>query len=72
MEIEANVDALYELAEMSLDAGKTNDAIDQLRRGLDVFPDSPKLNLKLGQILANLIINNNDVLETEDNSVAIG
>lgn len=72
VEIEANSQSLYELSEIALESGNRSEAIDQLRRGLDVFPDSPKLNLKLGQLLADLIIDTNNQLKDSDTTTAVG
>lgn len=57
---------------MALVEGDRADAISHLRRGLDVFPESPKLNLKLGQLLADLIIDSKNKLEESDINTAIG
>ena len=72
VEIEANAESLFELSEIATATGNRSEAIDQLRRGLDVFPDSPKLNLKLGQLLADLIIDTNNQLQDTDSTMAIG
>lgn len=61
-----NVDSIHELADMENSSGNKSDAIAHLKTGLDIFPDSHKLNLKHGEITAELLLSTKQGLSEED------
>ena len=46
--------------------GKRDEAIRYLRQGLELYPDSPKLNIKLGTLLADLLLDTRNALTLDD------
>jgi tetratricopeptide (TPR) repeat protein len=62
--------SLFQISEILLEDGKMSEAINYLRRGLQIFPDSPQLNLKLGILLSQLLITSGSKLGIEDTNAA--
>ena len=54
------------MADIMLMDGKRDEAIRYLRQGLELYPDSPKLNIKLGTLLADLLLDTRNVLTLDD------
>merc|ERR1711990_53871 len=61
---------LFEMAEFMLQDDKRDEAIRYLRQGLEIYPDSPTLNMKLGILLADLLIDSKNSLKIEDTNAA--
>jgi len=62
---------LGEMADIMLMDGKRDEAIRYLRQGLELYPDSPKLNIKLGTLLADLLLDTRNVLTLDDTTAAV-
>ena len=52
---------------------KKDDAIGYLRRGLEIFPDSPRLNMKLGLLLVDLLVDSKNAakLKIDDTNAPV-
>ena len=54
------------MADIMLADGNKNEAIRYLRQGLEIYPDSPKLNIKLGTLLADLLLDTRNSIKLDD------